>query len=203
MNIDEVIHSRHSIREYQKKDVTYATIGEILESVKHSPSSGNIQNWQIGIIKEREKKEEIAKSCLNQLWMNQAPVHLILCYDERNIRVLYPKNYKEFSIQNIAILASFIMLKATTLGLGTCWIGIPKEEEIKKILKLPEFITPSVILTLGYSEGKYKKTTRNEVNELIFFEEYKNKRINTSIFPLSNQILKIKKKIENKIIKKN
>ncbi len=196
MNIDEMMHSRHSIREYQKKEVDNAIIGQILESVKHAPSSGNIQNWRIGIIKDKEKKEKIAKSCLDQLWMSQAPVFLVICYDERNIKVLYPKNHEEFSIQNTAIMSSYIMLKATSLNLGACWIGIPKKEEIRSILKLPDYIIPSVILTLGYPTGEYKKTTRNKVREMIFFEEFGKKQIDVSLFPLSKHIHKLKDRIK-------
>ncbi len=199
MNIDNLIISRHSIRDYQDKDVDYRKIGEILELCRYAPSSGNIQNWRFIIVKDKEKKEKISRSCLDQLWMNQAPVFIVICYDNRNIKVMYQNRYQELSIHNASIIATMIMLKATDLGLGTCWIDVTNPNEISSLVKLPDFIIPSIIITLGYPSETYKKTTRNTINTMAHFEEYRKKQINTSIFPLSKYIKKAKEKLKSKI----
>ncbi len=192
MDLDKIIASRHSIREYASKDVTYKTIGEILDIAKNAPSSSNVQNWRFIIVKDKSKKEKIAKSCLDQLWMSKAPVHIVVCYDERNIKTLFPKEYVEYSIQNVSIISTLIMLKATELGLGTCWVAVSNQREISSILKIPDFIIPSVIITLGYANNYHKKTTRNQLNTVLHFEEYGKKQIDTSIFPLSKHVKKLK-----------
>ena len=192
MDLDKIIASRHSIREYASKDVTYKTIGEILDIAKNAPSSSNVQNWRFIIVKDKSKKEKIAKSCLDQLWMSKAPVHIVVCYDERNIKTLFPKEYVEYSIQNVSIISTLIMLKATELGLGTCWVAVSNQREISSILKIPDFIIPSVIITLGYANNYHKKTTRNQLNTMLHFEEYGKKQIDTSIFPLSKHVKKLK-----------
>ncbi len=199
MDLDAIITSRHSIRDYKKKDVEYQVISKILDTAKHAPSSGNIQNWRFIIIKDKNKKEAISRLCLNQLWMNQAPVFIVICYDERNIKVMFPRDYKEFSLQNAAIISTLIMLKASELGLGTCWVPAPKPENLLGLLKVPDFITPCIILTLGYPEGMYKKTRREALENVCYFEEYgiKKRGVNLTPFPLSKHVSMIKDKIRS------
>lgn len=173
MELDEAIISRQSIKSYKDKDVDNKIIGEILTSAINAPSSGNIQNWHFIIVRDQEKRNNIATSCLKQYWMNEAPVHIVVCYDERNIKMLYPKMYEEFSLQNTSIVATLILLKATDLGIGSCWVSVFDPGAISSILKLPEHIKPSVIITLGYPRVKPKKTTRNPAFNLVSFEEYR------------------------------
>ena len=200
MKLDEILKSRHSIREYKDKDVDYKLIGTILESAIQSPSSGNVQNWRFIIIKNEKTKNEIAKSCLNQSFMAKSPVHIVICYDKANIQKLFPENHEEFSLQNTAIISTVIMLKATELKLGTCWVSIPDPEKISSILKIPANIKPSVILTLGYPESYYKKTTREPTEILTYFEGYGKKTRSVSSFPIDQS--KLKSKIKEKFLSK-
>lgn len=201
MDLDKIILQRHSIQDYQNKDVDHKLIAQILDISKNAPSSGNVQNWRFIIVKDQLKREKIARSCLNQLWMNQAPVHIVICYDDRNIKTLFPKHHKDYSIQNVSIVSTLIILKAAELKLGTCWISIPKPLEMSGLLKLPDYLIPHIVITLGYPKDTYKKTTRNSLDTMTYFEEYSHprKHRNPSIFPLSKQKLsRIKSRIGRK-----
>ena len=193
MDLNKIIKSRHSIRKFQKKDVDYKLIGTILEVCRFAPSSGNIQNWRFIIVKDKEKKEKIANLSLNQMWMIEAPVHLVICYDNRNIKMLYPENYKEFSIQNVSIISTMIMLKINELELGACWISVTKQKQISTLLNLPEYIIPSVIITLGYPEGINKKSSRNNIELMTYLEEFGRKQVNRKLIPEYLKKLKLKK----------
>ena len=194
MNLDEIIKSRHSIRDYKEDIVSNNLIGAILDSAKQAPSSDNIQNWRFIIVKDKKKKEQIARASLNQSWMNQAPVHIVVCYDVRQVKTLFPESYIELSIKNVSIASTLIMLKATELSLGSCWVDIADQIKISQILKLPEHIIPSVIITIGYASGYYKKTTRLGLDIITFFEEFgsRGRRLHPKLLPLQTQSLKQK-----------
>ena len=134
--------------------------------------------------------------------MAQAPVHLVICYDERDIKPLYPEDYEKFSVQNTSIFAAFIMLKAADLSLGTCWVAVSNSFEISNILKLPSHIIPLIIITLGFPKGMPKKTTKNSIETMIYFEQFGSKKINTTIFPLSKYPKKASEKIKTRFRKK-
>ena len=211
MNLDKIIQSRHSIREYKKKDVDYKLIGQILEAATYAPSSGNIQNWRFIIIKDQEKRGRIAKASLNQLWMSQAPVHIAVCYDEKNAKTLYPKEYESFSIQNTAIASTIIMLKATELNLGTCWVAVTDPSKISGILRIPDYFRPAVIITLGYPAGYYKKTKRTQIDKLSYLEDYQSRptvegysysrkaKGDATIFPIDKYPRKLGSKIKTRL----
>ena len=55
MEFDEIITARHSISEYQNKEVKHEILCEILDSAKQAPSSGNIQNWTFMIVNDKKK----------------------------------------------------------------------------------------------------------------------------------------------------
>ena len=44
------------------------------------------------------------------------------------------------------------MLKATELGLGTCWIGAFDEEKVTEAAGLPPYLRAVAILTVGYEK---------------------------------------------------
>lgn len=197
MDLDKVITNRYSVKDYKSKEIDLRLIGSILDTAKNAPSSGNAQNWRFIIVRDRGKKEKISRCCLDQLWMIQAPVHIVVCYDERNIKTLFPDNYEEFSIQNVAIISTLIMLKATDLDLGTCWVSVDNKDEISNLLKLPNFIKPSVVITLGHPKYKYKSSKRTSLDKLVYFEQFGigNKQTDTSLFPLEKYIKRLKKEL--------
>ncbi|MBI2499076.1 nitroreductase family protein [Candidatus Woesearchaeota archaeon] len=198
MNLDQIFDSRHSIRDYQDKDVSYDLIGELIDSARKAPSCGNVQNWRFIIVKDKKKRNEIAAASLKQYWMNQSPVHIVVCYDDSNIKELYPKLHEEFSLLNSAITASYITLKAIELKLGTCLVAVFDKNAVSKTLKLPSNIHPIILITVGYPKGRHKVTKRHPIEYLIYFDEYgfARKKRDASIFPLQKQVQKLTDKIK-------
>ena len=47
-----------------------------------------------------------------------------------------------------------MMLKATELGLSTCWLGSIERKEIKKLMKLDEKYELLYLIAVGYSDQK-------------------------------------------------
>jgi len=106
------------------------------------------------------------------------------------------------------------MLKATELNLGTCWVAVTDPSTISGILKIPNHFKPTVIITLGYPSGSYKKTTRDSVDKLCYFEDYQSRstgegysksrkaRRSTTIFPLTKYPRKLGRNIKRRIRRK-
>ncbi|MDI6737652.1 MAG: nitroreductase family protein [Nanoarchaeota archaeon] len=171
MGIRETILARSSIRKYQDRKVPLEVIGEIMEHARLAPSAGNSQNWRFVIVLDREKREKIAEAS-NKPWMKEAPAHIAVCNYSKKLTSLYAEAGKMFSIQDCAIIASYIQLLAVDKGLSTCWVGAMDEFKIGLLLKCPEDVSVEAIITLGYSaEEEEKKKVRNEAKNLCFFEQ--------------------------------
>lgn len=176
MELKDAIQKRQSIRNYEKKDVKSWIIGEILNTARLAPSSGNIQNWRFIIVREESIKKQLAIASLGQYWMTTAPVHIVVCSEESKIKSLYKKRGELYSVQNCAVAAAYIMLKALEFNLGTCWVGAFNQEKISKILGLERDVIPQIIITLGYPKKYLEKPhKRHDLDKMVYFEQYKNK----------------------------
>ncbi|MCX6711774.1 MAG: nitroreductase family protein [Candidatus Woesearchaeota archaeon] len=185
MTIENIIKERRSIRKYIDKKVTFDKIGKIIEAGIYAPSSGNIQNWSFIIVRDTQKKEEIAAASLKQYWMTTAYAYIIICNNTQKIEKLYGNHGKIYSTQNCALAAENMMLMAESLGLSTCFVGAFDHNAISRILKLPSTIIPEIILTLGYGDEKPIKTSRDPIEKVTFFEEYGKKMVDDfSFWPL-------------------
>jgi len=175
MHFEDTLRGRRSIRRYKDKKVPMSVVGEILDLAKHTPSSGNLQNWRFVVVTDPEKREELAQASLEQYWMVEAPVHIVICNDYNKVKDHYPELGKMFSIQNCAAIAQSIMLAAYDLGLGTCWVGAFDNEKVQRLLSIPDDIDPEIIITLGYSQDMKGVQLREQVKYVTFHEKWGDK----------------------------
>lgn len=171
MELQECIINRASIRKYLPKSVPVEVLGEIMEHARLAPSAGNAQNWRLVIVFDKEKRAKIAEAA-GKPWMKDAPVHIAVCNFSKKLTSLYGARGKLYSIQDCAIIASYIQLLAVDKGLATCWVGAMNEQKIAEILKCPDDVSVEAIITLGYPEAEEAKSKiRNEFIDLCFFEQ--------------------------------
>ena len=196
MELDEVLKRRFSCRSYKDKEISPELIEKILNAAILAPSSGNIQNWRFIIVKDKNKKREISIASLRQLFIAEAPVLIVICNEIEGVIKDYGEIGRSYSMQNCALAAANMMLKATDLNLDTCYIGAFDEKAVRRILNIPDSIIPEIIIALGYGKEKPEKKDRNPITTLTFFERYGNKKLNFSFFPIEKQLDKIEDKLQ-------
>mgnify|MGYP001562260158 CR=1 FL=1 len=177
MQLDDILIKRSSIRNYSNKKVSNELIAEIIHAGTLAPSSGNLQNWVFIVVQDEDKKTEVANAALKQYWLIKAPVLIIVCANLENISRFYSKRGELlYSIQNCAACIENMLLKATDLGLGSCWIGAFDENALSRILKLPDPIRAQAIISIGYAAESPSTKKRYPLQNLTFFEEYGGKK---------------------------
>jgi nitroreductase len=165
--------NRRSIRRFEKKDLDDKLIGVMLHMATLSPSVGNTQEWQFIVVKNNETKRKLSEACLHQHFIAEAPVIIVVCADKEKIGLRYKERGLQFySIQDTANATMVLMLAATALGLGTCWIGSFNEEEVKKILELPENLRPVSIIPVGYSAERPEPSSRIPFENLTWTDKH-------------------------------
>jgi len=165
--------NRRSIRRFEKKDVDDKLIGVMLYMATQSPSAGNTQEWQFIVVKNNETKRKLSEAGLHQHFIAEAPVVIVVCVDKDKIGLRYKeRGLQLYSIQDTASATIILMLAATALGLGTCWIGSFNEEEVKKNLGLPENLRPVSIIPVGYPAEKPEPSSRIPFENLTWTDKY-------------------------------
>jgi nitroreductase len=172
MHFEDVIRERRSIRRYKDKDLPLSVVGEILDIAKHTPSSGNIQNWKTIVVKDPEMRQQLAEASMEQYWMVEAPVFLVICNDYDKVKDHYPVLGKMYSIQNCAAFAYAITLAAHDFGVASCWVGAFDNEKVQRLLGIPDNVDPEIIISLGYSDDMKAQQLRDEVKYICFHEKW-------------------------------
>jgi len=173
MNVLDAIKGRRSIRAFKDENVSDEVVEKLIEAAKWAPSAGNIQPWEFIIVRKPEIKRRLAEAALDQHFIEEAPVVIVVCADEVRSSEGYGLRGKTlYCIQDTAAAIQNIHLAAYSLGLGTCWVGAFREEEARKILKIPYGIRPVAIIPVGYSAEAPSPRSRRPIRQIIHYETF-------------------------------
>jgi len=79
MDFFETIENRRSVRAFKDRPVEPEKLAKILETVNRAPSAGNLQAFEIYVMKEKLKREQLVQAALDQDFIAQAPLALVFC----------------------------------------------------------------------------------------------------------------------------
>jgi nitroreductase len=78
------------------------------------------------------------------------------------------KIYLQMAVANTYIAVEHMVLMATALGLGSCWIGaIGEEGELNKMFNLPPTMVPVAVLPIGYPAQNPPPRTRVALSSIL------------------------------------
>ena len=80
-----------------------------------------------------------------------------------------------YNIQDCAAAIQNILLAATELGLGSCWIGAFEEEKLRSLFNIPLTARPQAIITIGYSDETPKERELAAIENMVYFNRYNSK----------------------------
>jgi nitroreductase len=79
MEFFDVIQKRQSIRKWQQRPVEREKLQCILEAVNRAPPAGNLQAYEVYVIRSAERRKQIADAAWDQSYIASAPVLLAFC----------------------------------------------------------------------------------------------------------------------------
>lgn len=173
MDALECIKTRRSIRKYASTPVEFEKVGEILEAGKSAPSAGNIQDWKFVLITEDDTKKQVAEACLQQYWMETAPIHIVVCVQpEKSERFYGERGRKVYSIQNCAAAVENMLLAANAQNLGSCWVSAFNDDMLRTAVNIPGNIIPQAVVTIGYADEAPATPPKLTIENVVFIEKW-------------------------------
>ncbi len=168
MNVSEAIKNRYSCRSYKAEPVPEEKLRKILEAARLAPSAHNTQERKFIVVKDAKKRKEVAEA-VGQSFIAEAP--LIITAVGLNPEDVLPSGIPNY-VANLAIAVDHMTLQATEEGLGTCWIGAFSQEEVKKVLEIPEEYKIVVLMPLGFPAEKGRSKIRKSLEEIISYDKF-------------------------------
>lgn len=169
MEIQKAIYGRRSIRHYKNKPFSDDILTEILQSAIEAPSAGNVQARKYYVVTNQEIKKKLAKASLNQNFIFEAPVAIVVCVDDRIKKRYGSRGTELYAILDCAASIQNMMLTAYAHDLGTCWVGAFDEEAVGKIMNLPENLRVVSILPIGYPDESPERPDRFTIEDVCEF----------------------------------
>ena len=156
MDFQQVIDSRFSVREFADKKVEQQKIDEILAVAQIAPTAKNIQPQKIYVVQSDEGMDKF-RQCTKCHF--DAPMGFIICYDDD--QSFKGRDGREFGVLDASIVRTYMMLKATELGLGTTWVGLFDAQLTKQLFNMPDNIVPLAYLPVGYPKDGCQPNPRH------------------------------------------
>jgi len=173
MDVLEAVKGRRSIRAFKTRDVSKEIVEKLIDAATWAPSAGNIQPWEFIIVRNPEIKRKLVEAALDQTFIEEAPVVIVVCANENRSSQGYGIRGKTlYCIQDTAAAIQNIHLAAYSLGLGTCWIGAFMEEDAREILKTPLGVRPVAIIPVGYPAEAPPPHDRRPMSQIVHYETF-------------------------------
>jgi nitroreductase len=174
MDVFEAIRMRRAVRLYRPDPVSREQVQAVLDAANLAPSGLNRQPWEF-IVVTRGKIREMGRSYRSTLdeylahW-DKSPMREFISRDDfirfaetyggaPVVIVVLMKadpvpNFRKADLESASAAMENLLLAATALGLGTCWMTGPlrDDDNLRHILAIPADREIIAITPLGYPE---------------------------------------------------
>jgi len=204
----KAVFSRRDVRShFTSRPIDEEIIMKVLEAAHHAPSVGFSQPWNFILIKDNKTKKKIKESfekereCSAKLveeprrskylsfkleGIIDAPVNICVTYDPSKFGpfVIGRTTIPETGIYSVCCAVQNLWLASRTEGIGVGWVSILSNDVLKRVLDLPEHVTPIAYLCLGYVEQFAKKPDletagwlpRLNLKDVVYYEKWNQKQ---------------------------
>lgn len=167
MDVAEAIRNRRSIRKFLDREIPESAIEALIEAVRWAPSSGNLQARRFYFVQEQDLKDMLAVAAIGQMFIASAPLVVVACADLTRISHYGKRGRELYVIQDVAAAVENMMLQACELGLGSVWVGAFNDEQVVKILEIPDYLRPMAIIPVGYPAHQPAALRRYGKDEIV------------------------------------
>ena len=204
----KAIFSRRDVRSYfTSRPIDEEILTRILKAAHHAPSVGFSQPWNFILIKDNETRKKIKESFEQEKKLSEdmieeprrskyvsfklegildAPVNVCVTYDPSKFGpfIIGRTSIPETGVYSVCCAVQNLWLAARTEGIGVGWVSIISNDVLKKVLNLPDHVTPIAYLCLGYVEKFAEKPDlqtakwlpRLDLKDVIYYEKWDQKQ---------------------------
>ncbi len=164
----ETIAKRRSIRKFEPTQIPDADLQAIIKSGLQAPSGHNDQSWFFSVIQDPKLIKELSDGSKLEMqkmpdpWMADMGKNekLNIYYSAPTIIIVAAREDAITPLPDVSAAIQNIMLAATSLNIGSCWIGFARfffnAPERNALVGIPEGYEVHYAVSLGYAPEKLK-----------------------------------------------
>ena len=159
---------RKSVRRFLDKPVEDSKIKRILDIAQLAPSAGNLQAFEVVVVKEPKRIAALYQAYLSPSRHENVQAVLVFLADpERSASKYGGRGASLYSVQDATIACCYAMLAAADLGLASVWMGAFDEEKVAALVNSGSK-RPVALLPLGYPAIDPQRPQRRQ--NIVFSE---------------------------------
>ena len=159
------IYVRRSIRKYLDKEISDEDIKKILKAGMNAPTARNLKPYEFVVVRNKETLSKLSEMKKNAYFAKDSNVTI----------VLLAKELSDYWQQDLGAVSENMLLEATRLGIGSCWVGITPNQDYENyargVLGIPQEVRVFSLMTLGYP-GEVKQPNDNYYEDTVHYEKY-------------------------------
>lgn len=101
-------------------------------------------------ISARDVRKNLANACLGQSFIREAPISLAILAEYEKTTLHYGQRGIQYVHMEVGSISQNLHLVCEELGLGTVIVGAFSDSAVKRVLGLPDNLTPLAIMPIGY-----------------------------------------------------
>lgn len=180
----QAIAERQSCRAYTDQPVSPALLAQICALALCSPTKSDLQQRDIVIVSDPDKRASINDLFPGSPWIADAPVFLVFCGNNRRLRQAHAWRGHPFENDHLdaffnaavdaGIALSAFALAAEAAGLGTCPISTIRDhvDLIDELLELPDWVFPVAGMTVGWPARTPRVNLRLPLSATVHTDRY-------------------------------
>jgi nitroreductase len=169
MEFSSVLQQRYSVRAYRPDAVEDEKLQLVLQAANQAPTACNRQPFQILVLHTRGREQELGRIYRRE-WFVQPPlvIGIVALPDQAWSR----RDGVNYAVVDATIAFDHLILAATNLGLGTCWVAAFDPVACREVLSLPHECEPVAFTPLGYPADQPSAKKRKSLADLVRYERW-------------------------------
>lgn len=164
METFDALSKRASVREYLHKPISKDLLEQLVDAGRRAPSARAVEPWEFIVVTERATLDKLAGMISTGVFLKQAAACVIVfCADTK------------YYLEDGSAATENILLAATDLGLGTCWIAGDKKEyceDVARLFGVPPHMKLISLISLGWAVKEVKQHKHRLVKDVLHWEKW-------------------------------
>lgn len=136
----------------------------MVDAGRLAPTAWGKQPWEFVVITDADMKSRIADITDYGKFIKNAPACIaVFCEDTK------------FYLEDGCAATENMLVAATALGLGTCWVAGDKKEyadTVRELLAVPSSYRLVSLIPIGYAKSKPQPKRKRALRNLLHWEKY-------------------------------
>jgi nitroreductase len=175
MKLMDAIQKRKSVKRFDKKKPDWKKIIRAIDAARFAPSAGNNFVTRFILVKDEKKIKELA-AATQQSFVGSAAYVVVVVSDEADLIRDYKEKGKRYTAQQTGAAIENFLLALTEQKLVTTWIGHLYEDQVRRVLSIPDDLVIEAMFPIGLETKVPSKAMRKmKLDDILYFDKWKNR----------------------------